>query len=36
VIAREGISMAELTAWMEDIDTTRSRSIASVTARLIG
>jgi len=36
VIAREGISMAELSAWMEGIDMTRVHSIVPVTARLTG
>jgi hypothetical protein len=35
VIAREGITMGELSAWLEGIDTSRARSIASVKARLV-
>jgi transposase len=35
VLAREGFSMAELAAWMEGIDVSRTRSVAPVAARLV-
>ena len=34
-IAREGIAMGELSAWLEGIDTTRARTLESVRARLV-
>jgi transposase len=35
-IAQRGISMAELAAWMEGIDTSRVKKLAPVHAKLIG
>ena len=35
-IAREGITMGELGAWLEGIDTSGSRTLESVRARLVG
>ena len=35
-IAREGITMGELGAWLEGIDTSRARTLESVRARLVG
>lgn len=35
-IARRGIAMGELSAWLEGIDTHRTRTLAEVKARLVG
>ena len=35
-IAREGITMGELGAWLEGIDMSRARTLESVRARLVG
>lgn len=35
-IAREGITMGELGAWLEGIDTSGSRTLESVRAKLVG
>jgi transposase len=36
VLARTGISMVELAAWIEGIDTTRARTVSPVKATLVG